>query len=343
MIESQVRECKNTKQLVGFGEYNDFGPTHITTEAIVTALPESLNLMNVLGMVADDEVEDDMLDHPRRRRRKGGQEEFGPIVVDDDEEEGDDDDEEDEEDVSSDGNISAISDDENEDIGNAEYDPLNKGLLRSPHYNAVRSHLLLLAQHPIGFLTHVARSSNTLESWTVNFPELIMSCQSRTITQTVTARYGTPSARLMNILAEQGKLDEKTLSSLSLIREKEMRNRLTTMQKAGLLELQEVPRDNARVASRTNFLFFYDHDRCKRNLSEECYKTLTRLLERARVEKEKVKGTMEKASRSDVIGREEQLLSLAEREALQQWQDNEAKIWGQIGRVDDMVALLRDF
>ena len=342
IIESRVRECRNTKQSVGFDRFNDSSLTHITTKAIAAAIPESSDLMNHLGTIANDQL-DGELDHPKKRRRKSAEEKSGPIDVDDEGGEGDADEHEDGSSDDSDGINSATSDDEDENMADAEYDPLNKGFAHSPHHDAVRSHLLLLAQHPIGFLRHIPRSFQELESWTVSFPDLIRRSQCRTIAQTVIARYGAPSARLMNILSERGKLDEKTLSSLSLIREKEMRSRLSTMQKAGLLELQEVPRDNARVASRTNFLFFYDHDRCKRNLLEECYKALSRLLERARVEKEKVKGTLEKASRSDVKGKEKQLLSIAELNAWNQWKSNEAKIWGQIGRIDDMVALLRDF
>ena len=346
MMEPQLRKYRNINQSgENKNDHTDSDDPQISTEDIVAAIPKSSELESIFGSVRGDEMKDKDLDHPKKHRRKDGEAKSETVVIDSNsnEEDGED---EDDTDTTSEGDISMISHDEDEDMGDAEYNPLNGNnpqSVRDPHFKAVRSHLQLLAQHPNEFLAQVPRSANTLESWKVRIGTLVKNCQKRAIIQTVVSRYGNPSGRLMNILTERGKLDEKTLSSFSLIREKEMRNRLTTMQKAGLLELQEVPRDNARVASRTHFLFFYDHDRCKSKLLEECYKTVTRLLERARIEKEQVQGTLEKASRSDVIGREEQLLGAAEQAALQKWYDSEAKILGQVSRVDDMVALLRDF
>ena len=342
-MEPDLQQYRSVNRF--FESKDESDSPYISTKDIVAAIPSFPELVGTFGSVKDQDLEDENLDHPKKRRRKReAKSEAG--VIDD----GSNEDKEEEDDTATDAtsssNISAVSEDKDENMGDADYDPLNLNnpqSARDPHYTAVRSHLQLLAQHSNEFLTHIPRSPDTLERWTIRLDRLVENCQKRAIIQTTVSRYGTPSGRLMNILAERGKLDEKTLSSLSLIREKEIRNRLTTMQKAGLLELQEVPRDNARVASRTHFLFFYDHDRCKSKLLEECYKTLTRLLDRARIEKEQVQSTLEKAGRSDVIGREEQLLSKAERVALQRWQDSEAKILGQISRIDDMVALLRDF
>ena len=348
MIEPQLRECKSAKILedeAGEIDRSDFPP--ITTEDIAAAVPKSLVATDAFVKVEEDLIQDD-LDHPKKRRRKKGRREDEAIDVDArGQEEGEDGSDDEGSDVGSDGNISGVSRDSDSEMDDQEFGVDQKPLPRislNPHQTAVRSHLLLLSEHPSGFLTRNPRtSSSSPENWMVDFSRLIHESQMHSISRTMVDRYGTPSLRLVNILKQYGRLDEKTLSSLSLIREKEMRNRLTAMQKDGLLELQEVPRDNARLASRTNFLYFFDHDRCMRKLSDEAYKTMTRLLQRARIEKEDVQGTLEKASRSDVVGREEQLLSLPEREALQKWRDTEARILGQVGRVDDLVALLRDY
>ena len=351
LVEPSLRTCKFLEKVIEDGdddEGDDSTVPEFTTEDIAAAVPESLATDTTFGVINDDGIEEKELDHPKKHRKKGGGMMEEATVVsntsDGEEEEGGNG--ADESDIESGDNISTMSDDLDEALGEGDYNAMENNLSAlsaSPHHNTIRSHLLVLAQHPSSFTMHIPRNSSSPEKWTINFRRLMNKTIRQSISETIGFRYGTMSVRLANILADRGKLDEKTLCSMCLIREKEMRNRLTTMQNAGLLELQEVPRDNARVASRTNFLFFFDQGRCKRRLLDECYKTMTRLLQRAALEKEKVKGTLEKANRSDVVGKEDELLSGPEREALQNWRTVEERLWGQVERVDDMVALLRDF
>ena len=122
-----------------------------------------------------------------------------------------------------------------------------------------------------------------------------------------------------------------------------MRPPLYVLKQAGLLEFQDMPRDNARLASRTNFLYSFKHQKCIDRLSEDCFKTMKNLIERVREEQEKVQSTVDKANRSDVIGREEELLSESERAALKEWKRVESTLWGQVMRIDDTVALFQEF
>ena len=70
---------------------------------------------------------------------------------------------------------------------------------------------------------------------------------------------------------------------------------------------------------------------------------MARLVRRARVEREKVRETVEKASRTDVVGREEEFLGEGERKALGEWKAREERIWGEVGRLDELVGIVRDF
>ena len=67
------------------------------------------------------------------------------------------------------------------------------------------------------------------------------------------------------------------------------------------------------------------------------------LVRRARVEKESVRGVVEKSERTDVVGREKELLGAGELEALARWREKERRIWGEVGRLDELVGVLRDF
>jgi len=115
------------------------------------------------------------------------------------------------------------------------------------------------------------------------------------------------------------------------------------MQEAGYVDTQEIPRDNSRQPSRTIYLWFYDQDRMRKLVLNDVYKAMSRLLQRIKVERERVHTVIEKAERLDVRGHEDKYLTKVEREALWAWRECEEKLLVQLSRQDDLVALLRDF
>ena len=207
----------------------------------------------------------------------------------------------------------------------------------------IRQNLFLLAEHPYEFVTHIRRRHNTPESWTVNFRKLSSRLRMIELEKMVKFRYGVEGLRIVRILQEKGKLDEKAIASFALMNQKIMRSILTTMHEAGHLELQEVPRDNQRQPSRTMFLWFFDPERCRRKVLEETFKTMARCLQRAKTERGAIQSTIDKASRTDVVGKEDEFLDVSERTALEQWREKEERLLGELGRLDDLVAVLRDF
>ncbi len=311
----------------------------VSTEDIVAATFDTPELASALGQVDEARLDNGELEHPKKHRRKRESNEdeataIGPASSDEDEDE------------ATGGNISETSFDTDSIAGSADYDPHSHRLpvlSPTPHHATIRAHLFLLAQHPSKYVIYVPRTPASPERWTLLFPPLFQTLITETIAQIISNRYGPLSGRLTRILSVRGKLDEKSLCSLSLIPQKELRIRLSALQKAGLLELQEVPRDNARVPTRTNFLYSFDEGRAKIKVLEECYKSMVRCLQRLGVEKGKVEGLLEKAGRSDVQGREEELLAEREREALVEWRKKEERVWGEIGRLDGEVGMLRDF
>jgi DNA-directed RNA polymerase III subunit RPC3 len=208
-----------------------------------------------------------------------------------------------------------------------------------------RQNLFLLAEHPYAFVTYLPGHAKygKPESWTVDFRSLSKTLILLELESVILSRYTENGLRIIRILHEKGKLDEKALASLTLMNQKTMRSTLTLMHEAGHLELQEIPRDTARQASRTLFLWFFDVERCRLKVLEETYKTMARCLQRIRVEREEVRDVIEKAERTDVVGREEEFLSEGEMVALGEWRRVEEMLLGQVGRLDDTVAVLRDY
>ena len=255
-------------------------------------------------------------------------------------------------DIVENGNISEVDEDGDLVNGDADYGSEVK-VEKEDHFpiysdersrvELIRQHLLLLAEHPLEFVEYIKRTPSKPEQWTVNFCSLARQLRQMELENTIATRFGPGATRLVRIFLEKGKLDEKAITSIGLINQKLMRSILTAMHEAGQLELQEIPRDNARQPSRTMFLWYFDPERCRKKLLEETYKAMARCLQRARVEKEAVQLTIDKANRTDVVGKEDEYLGVDERMALSTWREKEERLLGEVGRLDDLVAVLRDF
>lgn len=205
----------------------------------------------------------------------------------------------------------------------------------------VERHIRLLVEDPRHFAYWVGSKGGG--EWKVDFRALTDTLIQRELENTVTARYGPIATRLVRLLHAKGKLDEKQVSNLGMIRQKEIRAVLSTMQEASIVETQEVPKDASRQPSRTLYLWFFDQDRCRQLLLTDTYKAMGRLLQRIKVERAKVESVIEKAERTDVVGNEEQYLTSTEKKALRSWSDIEEKLLTQLARQDDLVAILRDY
>ena len=211
----------------------------------------------------------------------------------------------------------------------------------SHHIRHIEQHLQLLAQSPHSYVRRIDRNNRV--EWTVDFRELVSQIRQSELESIVSDRFGAVALRLVRILQEKGRLDEKQIANAALIRQKDIRATLTAMHEAGFLELQEVPRDHSYHASRTVFLWFFDPARCACSVLEGAYKSMARFLQRLAAERKKRRSVLEKSQRTDVVGNEEKYLSPRERDVLRDWKAKEEKLLGQIMRLDRMVELFRDF
>ena len=370
----RFRRCREKEDGQVDGEEDDeIDLPEISTAEITRFIADDLDITNSIGKSEHGKTSISGLDHSKKKRQKDSSEddEDAPsskkrrqkVSID-----SDDDDFEimkhikkPKPNVNADGHVSANEHSNAEDHDHTDEDfdyvhsnvaHVSRSKLRpsttptnpNTHLASVRAHLLLLSSHPTPFLRHIPRTSSSSEKWSVPYAQLSHALLHNLLTNLATTRFGSLSTRLLNILSDKGKLDEKTLSTISLIPQKNMRPLLTSMHTAGLLELQEIPRDsNNRAPSRTTFLWYFDADRARAKVLAETERAMARLLQRAAVEREGVEGVLAKAERSDVRGREDEFLSKGELEALREWEGKEERIWGQLGRLDDMIGVLRDF
>lgn len=205
----------------------------------------------------------------------------------------------------------------------------------------VNQHLQLLAQPPHNLTSCVELYG--VPKWRVGFRGLARKLRHLELERMIESRYGDVAIRVIRVLHAKGKLDEKRLQEISLLPFKDLRQTLASMQSGGFVDLQEVPKDAQRQPSKTIFLWYYDPDRVCSSILEDTYKAMSRTLQRIKVERGRLKDFLEKTERSDVKGHEEEYLTEEELELLQRWKDKEALLLAEVARLDDMVAVFRDY
>ncbi|KAM3423860.1 DNA-directed RNA polymerase III subunit RPC3 [Cercospora zeina] len=202
----------------------------------------------------------------------------------------------------------------------------------------VEEHLKLLAEHSTRFCRRVGSAGRG--EWKVDFPSLTETLIANDIDETVKARLTRVHAMIVRMLRDVGRLDEKDIAARLMMRVKDVRAILTQLQFAGLVEGQEVPKDNSRQPSRAIYLWYHDQDRVANLLLQQTYQGMARILQRLNSEREGYRGLMEKA---EMMNTKEESLSQPERDTLMHWREVEERLMTQFLRMDEHVALLRDF
>jgi DNA-directed RNA polymerase III subunit RPC3 len=199
--------------------------------------------------------------------------------------------------------------------------------------------LLTITRGPYPFL----RRDEADSSWYFDRYKLSMWLKDQEVINLIKPRVGVVGMRLVRMLIDKGKLDERLLQERGLLAAKEMRQALAELQSMGFIQLQEVPREPQRQPNRTIFLWFYDSLGARNVLLGEVYKSMARVYQRLQlVERQRSKATLEKIERDDVKDRVEEVVLGQEMVELEQFRGKERWLMAELARLDDSVALLRD-
>ncbi|ERT00126.1 hypothetical protein HMPREF1624_03495 [Sporothrix schenckii ATCC 58251] len=202
----------------------------------------------------------------------------------------------------------------------------------------MRQHLLLLCDNKYKFVRHCDRGT-----WTVDFEPLLKRLRESELDNAIERKVGRQGLRLARILRDKGKLDEKTLPTLALMKKSDVQNKMLEMQMHGFVDMQEVPRDNNRSASRTLFLWFCDTPRSLDTLLDNAYKSMVRCLRIRDVHRQENNEVLTFVQRPDVKGREKEALEKKYFDKYQSYCEIEQKLMGQVMRLDSLVGTLRDY
>lgn len=230
-----------------------------------------------------------------------------------------------------------------------EDEDLSRGLFYPPKHNP--SHMELLKEY-LGMLASAdnpspsgkAASFITLSGSKVQveFHIIHRRLQLQALEAACRDRHGNEGVRVMRLLLETGKMDEKQISKIAMMAPKDCRPLLFALSADNFISLQEVPRGADRNPTRTFFLWYVDLRKAYATLLRNAYKTLYNIGARRQAEAEEplVKAILEKSQRSDVSQDVERLLTRNEREELAAWEKRRDELTLVEMRAEEMVFIL---
>ncbi|KAK1832764.1 RNA polymerase III subunit RPC82-domain-containing protein [Podospora conica] len=202
----------------------------------------------------------------------------------------------------------------------------------------LRQHLLLLSESHQHFVRHCG-----MNEWTVDFGPLLQIQREAELDAVIERTSGKEGLRLVRILRSNGKMDEKALQNIALMRKGELQEKMLEMQTAGFVQIQEVPRDNKADVKKSLFLWHVDLESSSKMMLETSYKSMVRCLQVLEVLRQKEKDVLMLTKRTDVKGREKDVMRKEYFDRYSRFQVHEKQLFAQVQRLDDLVALLRDF
>lgn len=194
---------------------------------------------------------------------------------------------------------------------------------------------LLCTDSRIPFLREVSPGT-----FYVPFTEIVPAYRDYTFKQYIRQILGPQCLRIYNCIEEKHLTDEKTLAKLVLMRESDIRTDLNRMQRFGLVEFQEIPKTQDRSAMRATYTFRVRPDTGVHDLFSALVYNMGEVLERLEVLRLNNRILLDKVSRDDVRGKEDQLLLSSELEQLHKYYDNERTAVAKLTRLRSAMDVL---
>ena len=201
----------------------------------------------------------------------------------------------------------------------------------------VEQHLRTLVCDPQGFVRLKEGQ------WQVPFHVISQRLIEAEIETIITHTFGTLPARVVRVLKYYGHQELRHVAVRAMVTEEQARQACTVLQQAGWIDVVELPRTARREVTKSLWLWSFDILRARQKCLSDCYFTMSRLSMRLQKERSEIERVIDKSERTDVQGNEDKFLSSAEKEALARFERQTDKITKQMIRMDEVVAIMRDF
>ncbi|OBT79182.1 hypothetical protein VF21_01776 [Pseudogymnoascus sp. 05NY08] len=314
LLEDKITRCRGNI-VEDDDEENDTGGSTITTSTLAQALSADINIGAGIGQAAGNKIASTTDGANGSRKRRGESSDEEDVVT-------------------SKSRESKVKFDVQDP---AKHSPEN----HQARITQLKDHLLLLTGHNHDLLKKL--SNDGLGEFTVLFKKATEYMRENELDTYIASAFGKEGLRMSHILRKHGKLDEKQIQKIALMKQGEVRKTLVKMQMAGFADIQEVPRDTLRTPGRTIFLWWFDTERITNLLLDRIYKTIARCLQVLETERYKERVVLALADRSDVKGNEHEMLPEDHLVKLSAFNEKEDLLTTQINRLDQLVGIFKEF
>ncbi|CAG8565959.1 5466_t:CDS:10 [Cetraspora pellucida] len=111
----------------------------------------------------------------------------------------------------------------------------------------------------------------------VKYNALCESLKQQVFENIILEKYGIKGQRIIKVLQAKQKLDEKAVTTFTLMSVMDVRQKLTELLNGGFTQVQEVPRSGDRAPSRTFFFWYVDYNKCYEIILYNYYRTLANI------------------------------------------------------------------
>ncbi|KAJ7929293.1 hypothetical protein B0H13DRAFT_2228569 [Mycena leptocephala] len=162
----------------------------------------------------------------------------------------------------------------------------------------------------------------------VEFETICKRLRRRVLESVTRERHGAEGVRILRLLLDTGKMDEKQISKVVMIPNKDVRPLLAVMSAESLISSQEVAKSSDRNPARMFYLWHVDLQKAYSVILGNLYKTLYNIGVRRQAEQEEptLKAVLEKRERSDVSQDEAALMSRMEQGMIKEWEAKQEKL-----------------
>ncbi|KAJ2888966.1 RNA polymerase III subunit C82 [Coemansia asiatica] len=175
----------------------------------------------------------------------------------------------------------------------------------------------------------------------VNFERAAAILRDNALDSLIQEKFGALNARIVRVLRDKQKLDEKTVSQAAMLPVAMCRERLHDLALSGLIDTLEIPRTADRNPSRMFYLWFVNPDKQMRSAMGYIFQGISNLQQRIDHELSLRSALVTKSKRKDVIA-DPSLLTDMEHKEIQNLAAIKQKLEVAIIRLDSMLLVVHD-
>lgn len=161
------------------------------------------------------------------------------------------------------------------------------------------------------------------------------------LNQLIKLVFGPNACRIVNCIQDLKLIDEKMLNNVLLMKDSTIRSNLNKLITHNILQIQEIPKTNDRLAIRTVFSFRFKSEDVISGMKSSLYYNLGEIVTNIGQLRSENKILLDKCNREDVRGKEVEVLIESELVKLNQIYEEELQQLSRYSRILSMVGILQ--